>query len=243
MWCCLISLFPDAVANLLATGVVGQALRGQRVRLLLLNPRDFTVDAHRKIDDRPYGGGPGMVMMPEPLFRAIQTAKSLAPSANPTHVVYLSPQGKPWHHRMALDWAQNKASSHNLILIAGRYEGIDERILTHCVDEEWSIGDYVSSGGDLPALVILDSIIRLLPGVLGDAASSEEDSFSETIGGLLDCPHYTRPRLFRGEEVPEVLLSGHHEAIQAWRQACRQKRTRTKRPDLLQEHNTGECQP
>ena len=188
------------------------------------NPRDFTHDKHRTVDDRPYGGGPGMLMMVQPLRDAIMAAKAAA--GGDAKVIYLSPQGR----RLDQPGVEELSTSEKLILICGRYEGIDERIIQSLVDEEWSIGDYVLSGGELPAMTLIDAVSRLVPGVLGKMASAEQDSFSE---GLLDCPHYTRPECLDGESVPSVLLSGNHENIKRWRAEQSLIRTFIRRPDLI----------
>jgi len=188
------------------------------------NPRDFTHDRHRTVDDRPYGGGPGMLMMVKPLTDAIQAAKKVG--GENSKVIYLSPQGKPLDQA----GAQRLANIDRTILICGRYEGIDERVIERHVDEEISIGDYVLSGGELPAMVLMDAVARLVPGVLGHKASAVEDSFTD---GLLDCPHYTRPEILDGQKVPEVLLSGDHEKIRQWRLMQSLGRTLQRRPDLL----------
>lgn len=189
------------------------------------NPRDFTHDKHRTVDDRPYGGGPGMLMMVQPLRDAIHTAKKSA--KGPAKVIYLSPQGRK------LDQAgvEELAQAENLILICGRYEGVDERIIQQEVDEEWSIGDFVLTGGELPAMTLIDAVVRFVPGVLGDFASAEEDSFAN---GWLDCPHYTRPELLDGHEVPSVLMSGNHQEISRWRLKQSLGRTWLRRPELLE---------
>ena len=189
------------------------------------DPRDFTHDAYRTVDDRPYGGGPGMVMKFEPLRDAIRAAR--AASTVPARTIYLSPQGRLLDQRSVVDLSQRQ----RLILVAGRYEGIDERLIDAEIDEEWSIGDYVLSGGELPALVLFDAITRLLPGVLGHAESARQDSHMD---GLLDCPHYTRPDQVDGLVVPDVLQSGNHEAIRRWRLRQSIDRTRIRRPDLLE---------
>ena len=219
----VVTLFPEMFEAMVGTGVTGRAFEQGRAELGLWNPRDYTSDVHRTVDDRPYGGGPGMVMKAEPLEAAIEDAKAAAPGLT---VAYLSPQGR------CLDQAaaQELARRDGMILVCGRYEGIDERIIHRYADEEWSIGDYVTSGGELPALVLMDVVVRLLPGVLGDADSVEQDSYT---GGLLDCPHYTRPEVFDGEAVPPVLLSGNHEAIRRWRLQQSLGRTWMRRPDLL----------
>ena len=205
-------------------GVSGRAVRNGLLEIRCFNPRDYTADRHQTVDDRPYGGGPGMVMRPEPLGAAIAEARAWTQGAR---VLYLSPQGRVLRHDAVMEMA---GAARDLILIAGRYEGIDERIVALEVDEEWSIGDYVLSGGELPAMVLLDALIRQLPGALGDADSAQQDSF---VAGLLDCPHYTRPPEYRGLGVPEVLLSGDHGAIERWRRQQAQARTVARRPDLL----------
>lgn len=228
MWIGLISLFPEMFRALTDNGITGRAVKNGLVTLESWNPRDFTEDAYRRVDDRPYGGGPGMVMLIEPLRRAIAAARARAAEQGFTpEVVYLSPQGR------VLDQAgvRELAARQGLILLCGRYEGIDERLIRREVDAEWSIGDYVLSGGELPAMVLVDAVTRLLPGALGSEASAEEDSFTD---GLLDCPHYTRPEVYEGEEVPAVLLSGDHAAIRRWRRRQSLQRTLLRRPDLLQ---------
>ncbi len=221
----LVTLFPGMIESMIGEGVTGRAVSRGQVELNLWNPRDYTHDVHRTVDDRPYGGGPGMVMKIEPLQAAIEDAKSAVPEAP---VIYLSPQGR----RLDQAAVQQMAKGDGMILIAGRYEGIDERIIERYVDAEWSIGDYVLSGGELPALVLMDAVIRLVPGVLGAADSAEQDSYTD---GLLDCPHYTRPEVFDGESVPKVLLSGNHEAIRRWRLKQSLGRTWMRRPDLLED--------
>lgn len=205
-------------------GVIGRAVKSGKVEVDTFNPRDFTHDRHRTVDDRPYGGGPGMLMMVKPLTDAIHAAKKVG--GENSRVIYLSPQGKP------LDQAGVKrlAGIERMILICGRYEGIDERVIERHVDEEISIGDYVLSGGELPAMVLMDAVARLVPGVLGHKASAVEDSFTD---GLLDCPHYTRPEVLDGQAVPEVLLSGDHEKIRQWRLMQSLGRTWQRRPELL----------
>ena len=219
----VVTLFPEMFQAMVGTGVTGRAFEQGKVGLRLWNPRDYTGDVHRTVDDRPYGGGPGMVMKVEPLEAAIEDAKAAAPDFR---VAYLSPQGR----RLDQDVAKELAGREGMTLVSGRYEGIDERIVDRYIDEEWSIGDYVLSGGELPALVLMDAVIRLLPGVLGDADSVKQDSYMD---GLLDCPHYTRPEVFDGEAVPSVLLSGNHEAIRRWRLQQSLGRTWLRRPDLL----------
>jgi tRNA (guanine37-N1)-methyltransferase len=205
-------------------GIVGRALEKGILQLHLTNPRDFTNDIHHTVDDRPYGGGPGMVMKVAPLRQAIHAAKSQLGANAP--VIYLSPQGKPLNQAYAAQLAQR----HSLILLSGRYEGIDQRLIDSEVDEICSVGDYVVSGGELPAMLLIDAMVRLLPGALGDAESAAQDSFSQ---GLLDHPHYTRPVEINGMSVPSVLLSGDHQAIQRWRMQQSLKNTWQNRPDLL----------
>lgn len=219
----VITLFPD-MFEASRQGITGRAIERGQVDLHLWNPRDYTHDVHRTVDDRPYGGGPGMVMKVEPLKAAIEDAKATAPQSK---VIYMSPQGRP----LTQAAAQQMSEQPGLILLAGRYEGIDERLLEAYVDEEWSIGDYVLSGGELPAMVLMDTVIRLLPGVLGHEDSAVEDSH---VDGLLDCPHYTRPEVIEGRAVPEVLLSGNHKAIREWRLMQSLGRTWLRRPDLLE---------
>lgn len=228
MWIGLISLFPDMFRAITESGITSRAVKNGLITLEYWNPRDFTEDAYRRVDDRPYGGGPGMVMLIEPLRRAIAAAKAEAARQGiQAEVVYLSPQGRVLNQ----SGVQELAAKQGLILLCGRYEGIDERLIQREVDAEWSIGDYVLSGGELPAMVLVDAVTRLIPGALGSEASAEEDSFSD---GLLDCPHYTRPEVYEGEEVPAVLLSGDHAAIRQWRRLQSLQRTLERRPDLLQ---------
>ncbi|MFT5033128.1 MAG: tRNA (guanine37-N1)-methyltransferase [Bermanella sp.] len=219
-----ITLFPEMISALTDYGVSGRAIKNGLLSVSCWNPRDFTSDRHQTVDDRPYGGGPGMVMKTEPLSLAIAAAKAQLPEAR---VFYLSPQGRRLDQAALAELAQRSS----LILLAGRYEGVDERLLKQQVDEEWSIGDYVLSGGELAGMVIADGVTRLLPGVLGHEMSAVEDSF---VDGLLDCPHYTRPDEFEGEQVPPVLLSGDHERIRRWRLKQSLARTWERRPDLLE---------
>ena len=220
----LISVFPQMLALVRDIGVTGRAVRDGRLELAAVNPRDFTTDRHRSVDERPYGGGPGMLMRPEPLAAAIDAGRRRVGEQAP--VVYLSPQGRRFDDRRARELATQSA----LVLLAGRYEGVDERLIEACVDEELSIGDYVLSGGELAALVVIDALARWLPGVLGHTDSAAQDSFAE---GLLDCPHYTRPEEYAGRKVPAVLLSGDHAAIARWRTQQALGRTAQRRPDLL----------
>ena len=217
----IITLFPD-MFNALNYGIVGRALQRQLISLKFFNPRDYALDKYKTVDDRPYGGGPGMVLKPEPLTAALEAANTENPDA---HIIYFSPQGK----RLTQPDIPPLIAKTPLILIAGRYEGIDERVLQR-VHEEWSIGDYVLSGGELPAMVLIDAMTRLIPGALNDELSAQEDSFMQ---GLLDYPHYTRPENFAGHLVPEVLKSGDHQAIQRWRLKQALGRTWLRRPDLL----------
>ncbi|MCP5147551.1 MAG: tRNA (guanosine(37)-N1)-methyltransferase TrmD [Pseudomonadales bacterium] len=221
----VVSLFPEMFTAVSDHGVTGRAIKQGLVELQHCNPRDFTRDRHRTVDDRPYGGGPGMLMKVDPLQQAIAAAReSVAAGAR---VIYLSPQGRRLDHAGVLELARAPA----LILIAGRYEGVDERLLESDVDEELSIGDYVLSGGELAAMVVIDAVTRQLAGVLGHELSAQEDSFAE---GLLDCPHYTRPEVYQDRPVPEVLLSGNHEEIRRWRLKQALGRTQERRPDLLE---------
>lgn len=226
----VVTLFPEMFEALSASGVTGRAFSKGLVSASFSNPRAFTSDVHRTVDDRPYGGGPGMVMLAEPLMAAIQSAKQgLADKGvKQPKVIYLSPQGAPFTQAKAEQLAQTEG----FVLLAGRYEGIDERVIQLAVDEEISIGDYVLSGGELPAMVLMDAVIRLLPGALGHKDSAAEDSFVE---GLLDCPHYTRPEEFSGLNVPEVLLSGNHARIKRWRLQQALGRTQDRRPELVEE--------
>ncbi len=221
----VVSLFPSMFNAVRDFGITGRAIGAGLLTLRVWNPRDYAEDKHRSVDDRPYGGGPGMVLRPEPLARALAAARADAPI--PARVLYLSPQGRRLDHAGVTQLAARE----RLILLAGRYEGVDERLLAREVDEEWSIGDYVLSGGELPAMVLIDAIARRLPGALGDADSAEQDSFAD---GLLDCPHYTRPEVYAGQRVPEVLLSGDHERIRRWRLKQALGRTWLRRPDLLE---------
>ncbi len=224
----VITLFPDMVSAAASYGVTGRAIERNIVSLSVWNPRDYTQDRHRTVDDRPYGGGPGMVMKYQPLHDAVLDAKQAG--YGKAKVVYLSPQGRLITQAMlaeACDISQ-------LILVAGRYEGVDERFVDLVCDEEWSIGDYVISGGELAALIVIDAVTRLLPGVLGDEASAQQDSHAD---GLLDCPHFTRPEQLEGHAVPEVLLGGNHADIDRWRMKQIVGRTWQRRPDLLQKKN------
>ena len=227
MWFGVITLFPDMFLALTAHGITERAVTQSLIQLETWNPRDFTQDNYRRVDERPYGGGPGMVMLIEPLVKALTAAKQRAAELGiKPRVVYLSPQGRTFNEAATQYLGQHQG----LIFVCGRYEGIDERFIQRYVDEEWSIGDYVLSGGELAAMVMIDAISRRVEGVLGDCQSAQQDSF---VSGLLDCPHYTRPENYNGDTVPEVLLSGNHAKIQAWCWQQSVKRTLERRPDLL----------
>ncbi len=226
----VVTLFPEMVEHAAGFGVTGRARERGLWGLGVWNPRDFTTDAYRTIDDRPYGGGPGMVMLAEPLAKAIAAARAAHRQAGVarSRTIHLSPAGAPLTHaRVAALVAAVEVA---YVLVAGRYEGVDERLIAAEVDEELSVGDFVVSGGELPALMLIDAMVRHLPGALNDAASAEQESF---VDGLLDCPHYTRPEVFGGVRVPEVLLSGNHAAIARWRREQAVRRTWLRRPDLL----------
>jgi tRNA (guanine37-N1)-methyltransferase len=218
----VVTLFPEMFGAITGSGITSRALEAGLYSLTTWNPRDFAADNYRTVDDRPYGGGPGMVMLAEPLERALDAVKV----SGGGKTVYLSPQGKKLDHRRVMELKEERA----LTLLCGRYEGVDERLLQRRVDEEVSIGDFVLSGGELAAMALVDAIVRQLPGALGDEASALEESFAD---GLLDCPQYTRPETYGGAKVPEVLLSGHHENIRRWRLKQALGRTWLRRPDLL----------
>ena len=225
----VITLFPQMFDAITQYGVTRRAGEQGKFVLHTWNPREFTTDKHRSVDDRPYGGGPGMLMLAEPLAQAIATAKQSQAQTGVVKscVIHLSPQGRKLTHEVVKELLER---NDGLILLASRYEGVDERLIRQQVNEELSIGDYVLSGGELAAMVLMDSLVRHLPGVLGDAESAQQDSF---VAGLLDCPHYTRPEIFEGEGIPEVLLSGHHAEIEKWRLKQALGRTWHRRPDLL----------
>ncbi|MEQ9908945.1 tRNA (guanosine(37)-N1)-methyltransferase TrmD [Pectobacterium odoriferum] len=224
MWIGVISLFPEMFRAITDYGVTGRAVKNGLLNVQYWSPRDFTYDRHRTVDDRPYGGGPGMLMMVQPLRDAIHAAKVAAGEG--VKVIYLSPQGR----KLDQQGVHQLATNQKMILVCGRYEGIDERVIKTEIDEEWSIGDYVLSGGELPAMALIDSVARFIPGVLGHQASAEEDSFAD---GLLDCPHFTRPEILEGMDVPAVLLSGNHAEIRRWRLKQSLGRTWLRRPELL----------
>lgn len=220
----IVTLFPEMFAAVTAAGITRRAVERGLWRLATWNPRDWADNAYRTVDDRPFGGGPGMVMMPGPLEKTITAAK--ADRGDAGRVIYLSPAGKPLTHRRVCELAATEGA----ILLCGRYEGVDERLIGRCVDEEISLGDFVLSGGEIAAMALIDACVRQLPGALNDDASAAEESF---VGGLLDCPHYTRPEEYEGARVPEVLLSGHHEKIRRWRLKQSLGRTWQRRPELL----------
>jgi len=228
----VITLFPDMFDALCRHGVTGRACQKGLWQLQCWNPRAFTEDVHRTVDDRPYGGGPGMVMMAEPLEKAVRAAQRSRAAGLRTQnvpVILLSPTGSRFDQHMAARWVQGPGA----ILVCGRYEGVDQRFIEHCVTHEVSLGDFVLSGGELAAMAMMDSVVRLLPGVLNDAQSACEDSFSRNLTGLLDSPHYTRPENWQGRGVPTPLLSGHHADIARWRREQSLTLTRARRPDLL----------
>ncbi|WP_426417209.1 tRNA (guanosine(37)-N1)-methyltransferase TrmD [Aestuariirhabdus sp. LZHN29] len=226
MWFGVVSLFPEMFKAVTEQGITGRAVKQGLIEVDLWNPRDFTQDKHQTVDDRPYGGGPGMLMKVQPLRDAIHAAKAAA--GTEAKVIYLSPQGRKLDQAGVMELSSYK----RLVLVAGRYEGIDERVVETEIDEEWSIGDFVLSGGELAAMTLIDAVSRFVPGTLGHEDSAQEDSFST---GLLDCPHYTRPPEIAGKKVPDVLLSGNHQMIRQWRLTQSLKRTWLRRPDLLQE--------
>lgn len=221
----ILTIFPDIVAAPLRESIIGKAIDRELIDVRVINIRDFASDKHHTTDDRPFGGGSGMVMKPEPLAAAIHSVRESDPAVK---VILLSPQGRIFRQEVAFELSRLE----HICLVCGRYEGVDERIRTHYVDDEISIGDYVLTGGELPALIVLDSVARLVPGVLGSDESITEESF---VGGLLEYPHYTRPEVFEAHRVPEILLSGNHGAIHRWRRQQSLLRTWQKRPDLLQE--------
>jgi tRNA (guanine37-N1)-methyltransferase len=218
----VVTLFPEMFAAVTASGITSRAMQAGLWSLKTWNPRDFTTDNYRTVDDRPYGGGPGMLMLAEPLEKALDAVKADGGG----RVIYLSPQGRRLDHRRVMELAQSKAAT----LLCGRYEGVDERLVRRRVDEELSLGDFVLSGGELAAMAVMDAVVRQIPGALGDGQSAVEESFA---GGLLDCPQYTRPEVYAGEGVPAVLMSGHHENIRRWRLKQTLGRTWLRRPELL----------
>jgi tRNA (guanine37-N1)-methyltransferase len=229
-----VTLFPQMFAALTESGITARALKAARYSLELWNPRDFTSDNYRTVDDRPYGGGPGMVMLAEPLEQAICAAKARIAGCG-RKVIYLSPQGGVLDHGKVMELAQGPGA----VLLCGRYESVDERLIRCAVDEEISIGDYVLSGGELAAMVLIDAVVRQLPGALGDGMSAEQESF---VDGLLDCPQYTRPEVYEGSAVPAVLMSGHHAQIERWRLKQSLGRTWLRRPELLERRGMNEAE-
>lgn len=225
----VVSLFPEMFAALTQSGVTRRGIEQGRWGLHIWNPREFTQDRHRTVDDRPYGGGPGMVMLAKPLEAAIAAARQRQVDMGlpAPRVVFMSPQGRPLTHERVVALKDEPG----LVVLCGRYEGVDQRLLDRCVDEEISLGDFVLSGGELPAMALMDAVVRLLPGVLGDEASAVEDSF---VNGLLDSPHYTRPEVYEGEPVPPVLMGGNHAEIMKWRRQRMLEATLKKRPDQLE---------
>ncbi|WP_020409024.1 tRNA (guanosine(37)-N1)-methyltransferase TrmD [Hahella ganghwensis] len=221
----IVTLFPESMKAVTDQGVVGKAVKSGLIQVETWNPRDFATDNYRTVDDRPYGGGPGMLMKIEPVVAALNAAKQAAPEGSKT--VYLSPQGRPIRQNLV----RSAANLPGLVLLCGRYEGVDERIIECEVDEEWSLGDFVLSGGEIAAMAVVDGVARLVPGVLGHHESAEQDSFEN---GWLDCPHYTRPEVYQGHQVPDVLLSGNHAKIRRWRLEQSIRRTLERRPDLLE---------
>lgn len=224
----VVTLFPEMFSALTESGITRRALQQGLWKLNFSNPRDYTTDLHRTVDDRPYGGGPGMVMLAEPLAQALAAAQANqhATTGQRGRVIYLSPQGAPLTHAKVCELKNLPG----IVLLCGRYEGVDQRLIDDCVDEEISLGDFVLSGGELPAMALMDALIRQIPGALNDNQSAEQDSFAD---GLLDCPHYTRPVEWRGRSVPSVLMSGHHEHIERWRRMQSLGKTARRRPDLM----------
>jgi len=229
----IITLFPEWFAPLLTSGVTRRAYESRSVDVRLWNPRDHAEGNYRRVDDRPFGGGPGMVMLAEPLEKCLQAIRAERAEAKPAPFVLFSPIGQTLNHTAVQGWAE----SHGAILLCGRYEGVDQRFVDACVDVQLSLGDFVLSGGEIPAMALLDAVARLQPGVLNDEGSHQQDSFNPALDGLLDCPHYTRPEVWQGpageQPVPPVLLSGHHQHIEAWRREQRLRLTAQHRPDVL----------
>lgn len=221
----IITIFPELFTGIVECGIIRRALRAGLVDIRIVNLRDFTSDRHRSVDDRPYGGGEGMVFMPDPLFKAVEFCRGREQDVS-SQVVLLTPQGEVWSQNLAAEFA----TIPHLILICGRYEGVDQRVIDSLVDREISIGDFVLTGGEIPAMVILDSVVRLIPGALGCADSAVNESFTS---GMLDYPQYTRPSEYRGQAVPEVLLSGNHEKIEKWRKEQALEKTKRARPELV----------
>lgn len=229
----IVTIFPEIFRGVFDFGIIRRAVEAGLIRIGLHDLRDYTHDRHRQVDDRPFGGGAGMVMKPEPLFRAVEAISHNAP-AETSRIVLLSPQGRLFDQKLAEEFASLK----QFTLVCGRYEGVDERVVEHLIDDEVSIGDYVLSGGEIPAMVIVDAVTRLLPGALGCGESAERDSFAQ---GLLDYPHYTRPAEYRGLKTPDVLMSGHHADIEKWRRRKAIEKTVRRRPDLIRSGNFSEA--
>ena len=226
----VVTLFPEMFNSVLETSIIGRAVRSGRITVEFVNPRDFTRDSHRTVDAPPYGGGPGMVLMAPPLFDAVESVLSRYADGERPLTVMMSPQGAGFNQRAAEELAKRDA----LILVCGHYEGIDERFVEHCVDLEVSVGDFVLTGGEIASMAVIDAVARLIPGVLGDDASTAYESFSSNVGGLLESAVYTRPATFRGLRVPEELLSGDHSAVEQFRRTSSATRTLRRRPDLMQ---------
>ena len=234
----VVSLFPELFAPLLMHGITRRAFESKQVDVRFANPRDFALGNYRRVDDRCYGGGPGMVMMAEPLAQCVNAIRASRP--DPAPVVLFSPIGRPLDHAGVQRWA----ASQGAILMCGRYEGLDQRFIDEFVDEQVSLGDFILSGGEIAAMALLDAVARLQPGVLGDEASHQQDSFNPELDGLLDCPHFTRPEVWNGRTVPDVLLSGHHVQIERWRRDQRLRLTARHRPDLIdQARRAGRLSP
>lgn len=229
----VITLFPEMFVPMLKVGVTRRAFEALTPEVQFCNPRDFSEGNYNRVDDRPFGGGPGMVMMAEPLHKSLQHVRALR--ADDAPVVLFSPLGAPLDHAAVQRWSNSQGA----ILLCGRYEGLDQRFIDAHVDEQISLGDFVLSGGEIAAMALLDAVARLQPGVLGDARSHQQDSFNTQLDGLLDCPHYTRPELWQGESVPEVLMSGHHVNIDRWRRDQSLRVTQSLRPDLLERARLG----